>query len=567
MDRVASRAAVVRGAAVGLLLALGVYTAHAFSFRHYVNDDAYITFRYSRFLWQGLGPYYNAGEHVEGYTNFLLMLLMVPVLALGGEAALPTAAKVVGVIGGALSLLLAFWLVLVLKDGRGLSLESVLAGTVAAGLVSVSPAFAVNSVSGLETTLFGACVTAGVFLAALGARRDRWCGSGLAFAAAVLTRPEGPLVFAVHWVVQAASQPAATARLARVLVRPRAWRQMREDGTASRLALDAALVTGVFLVHVAFRRLAYDGEWLPNTYHAKAGGFWAIGAWQYVADGILSPLGGVLGVAAALAGLVLGRALPRRALPAVAVAVAGAALPFVVGTDWMLGQRLLMPFVPLAAVVVAIGWWGLVTWMIAKPAWAGPALGLVVVLLLWFVQSPARAAYLHDTAIRARGYHEGHEELARWLCRDATRPRDTVALMDIGIVGYRCIDRTILDITGLTDRFIAKSPGMFLDKRYDVRYILDRRPSVVIVVLWQPGDPDRPMRSVRLAPWTRVEGLLLESPEFRRWYRSASRPPAPGEPWLDALANGIGAAQVFLHAYPGRYYLLAAFRRIEAPNP
>lgn len=341
---------------------------------------------------------------------------------------------------------------------------------------------------------------------------------------------------------------------------------MREDGTACRLALDAALVTGVFLLQVAFRRLAYDGEWLPNTYYAKAGGFWAISAWRYVADGILSPLGGVLGVAAALAGLALGRTLPRRALPAVAVAVVGAALPFVVGTDWMLGQRLLMPFIPLAAVVVAIGWWGLVAWMIARPAWVGPALGLAVVVLLWFVQSPARAAYLDDTSIRARGYHEGHEELARWLCREATRPRDTVALMDIGIVGYRCIDRTILDITGLTDRFIAKSPGMFLDKRYDVRYILDRRPRVIVVVLWQPGNPDQPMRSFRLRPWTGVEARLLEGEEFRRWYRRASRPPTPGEPWLDALANGIGAAKVFLHTHPHAYYLLAAFRRVDTPD-
>ncbi len=36
--------------------------------------------------------------------------------------------------------------------------------------------------------------------------------------------------------------------------------------------------------------------------------------------------------------------------------------------------------------------------------------------------------------------------------------------MDIGIIGYECIDQRILDITGLTDRYIAQSPGEFLDK-------------------------------------------------------------------------------------------------------
>jgi hypothetical protein len=43
-----------------------VYVAHAAYFRHYVNDDAYITFRYSRFLTLGRGPHFNIGEHVEG---------------------------------------------------------------------------------------------------------------------------------------------------------------------------------------------------------------------------------------------------------------------------------------------------------------------------------------------------------------------------------------------------------------------------------------------------------------------------------------------------------------------
>jgi hypothetical protein len=44
------------------------------------------------------------------------------------------------------------------------------------------------------------------------------------------------------------------------------------------------------------------------------------------------------------------------------------------------------------------------------------------------------------------------------------RPGDTIALMDTGLVGYRCIDRRILDIS-LTDRFIGRSPGEFMAKK------------------------------------------------------------------------------------------------------
>src|SRR5439155_3954388 len=49
-----------------LLLALAL--AHI-RYLWFVCDDAYITFRYASNLAHGLGPVWNAGERVEGYTN------------------------------------------------------------------------------------------------------------------------------------------------------------------------------------------------------------------------------------------------------------------------------------------------------------------------------------------------------------------------------------------------------------------------------------------------------------------------------------------------------------------
>ena len=39
-------------------------------------DDAFITFRYAANWAAGLGPVYNAGEHVEGYSNFLWLCVL-----------------------------------------------------------------------------------------------------------------------------------------------------------------------------------------------------------------------------------------------------------------------------------------------------------------------------------------------------------------------------------------------------------------------------------------------------------------------------------------------------------
>jgi hypothetical protein len=54
--------------------------------------------------------------------------------------------------------------------------------------------------------------------------------------------------------------------------------------------------------------------------------------------------------------------------------------------------------------------------------------------------------------------------------------------------GSAGIDRRIPDITGLTDRHIATSPGRFLLKEYDPAYVLDRRPEWIVVVLTPASD-------------------------------------------------------------------------------
>src|SRR6185503_15249276 len=48
---------------------------------NYLIDDVFISVRYASHLAHGDGLVYNAGERVEGYTNFLWTLLLVPSLA------------------------------------------------------------------------------------------------------------------------------------------------------------------------------------------------------------------------------------------------------------------------------------------------------------------------------------------------------------------------------------------------------------------------------------------------------------------------------------------------------
>src|SRR5690242_3944590 len=68
---VAGRQLEVAGFVVGcVLLLFGAYRVFAF-----VQDDAFITYRYAWNLRHGFGPVFNPGDHTEGYSCPLFMML------------------------------------------------------------------------------------------------------------------------------------------------------------------------------------------------------------------------------------------------------------------------------------------------------------------------------------------------------------------------------------------------------------------------------------------------------------------------------------------------------------
>jgi len=522
------------------LAPLCLYVAHVWLFRHYTVDDAYITFRYSRSLAEGMGPYFNPGEHVEGYTNFLLMLLLAGVAKLAGAAVLPAAAQLLSLVGGALAIVAAYELARrAIQDTD----QAPLAGALAAGLLAAAPSFAVNSASGLETTLYAALVAWGVVLGEAGDRSRVWRGCGIAFAGALLTRPDGALIFAVYW----------SGRLTW------SWTVPQGSGVRRGLYIDVMVVVAVFAAQLLFRHLAYDGELLPNTYYDKSGGLPG-SAWGYIRDGAAAPFGGAVAASlAVMAACWLDRGRLRLMVVA-APAALGVLSPLLIGIDWMPGQRFVAPYLPLLSALVAVGWWRVLGRLRLSRPLAG-VIAVALVALLWLAQAGWRTTLQDYVQLRAAGYRQGHLALARWL-ESQLRPGETVALMDIGIVGYELPDQDILDMSGLTDRTIAKSPGRFLDKRYDPAYVLDRKPRFLVLVFASKTEhPTAVPDSLDLQPGTPIDGRMYAAAGFRQHY--LGRTTEEGEGWLDSVAATLGARRVFLHTLPDQYYFLAVYERHE----
>ena len=237
---------------------------HAWIYR-FLTDDAFISFRYARNLAHGFGLVFNPGfERVEGYTNFLWVLLLAGLNRLGIE---PEAAA------GPLGILftVALWAVVARFALRRVAEPNhAWQALVPLALLALTRSVAVWSTSGLETRCFEFLVVAGVLrlieeLERL-ERGEPWRPlAWLLFALAALTRPDGLLISGA--VLGAGAAYAA-------------WRIPAQLGRFVLRQLPFALVVGA---HALFRR-AYYGDWLPNTYYAKLDGhaWWASG-WRYLA--------------------------------------------------------------------------------------------------------------------------------------------------------------------------------------------------------------------------------------------------------------------------------------------
>jgi hypothetical protein len=448
---------------------------------NYVVDDAFISFRYARNLVEGRGLVYNVGERVEGYTNFLWVLLLSLGSALRADPVIVS--KLVG-LAAAAALVACLAIDVARRLGRPVGF--------AAGLVlAADPSFALWAAAGLETPLF--LLLAYFALRPLVGEAPRLPAvTGLWAGLATLTRPEGALVFA--------------ALLAASLV-------VRAEGSRRRALL---LFAAVVAPHVLFR-IAYYGDLLPNTFYAKTGGgsaVWARGV-RYIGDWLARY--GAGGVALlALAGAASRRAAAPLALLAVFVVYVVA-----VGGDGLAMFRFTLFLSAPLALLAAEGSAG-----IARRLGRGGAL-LAPALLALALALPARNAFAgpyHRFAIDDRARVDLHwVQIGKWLARHSTPGKETVAVPVAGAIAYYG-GLTTIDMLGITDRRIARKKmpsfgsGIAGHEKHDMDYVLSRKPTFFIhypFLIPQPAFTKAQFET----GWNPGLAALVESPAFAAEYR------------------------------------------------
>ncbi|HME42590.1 MAG TPA: hypothetical protein VKF36_05840 [Syntrophorhabdales bacterium] len=212
-------------------------------------DDAMISMRYGRNLAEGLGLVWNAGEHVEGYTNFLWTLWMA-VLHLLPVSDAKTSLLVS--LSSAAALLLN--LIIVMKVADRVSGRSPTVRWLALLLTALFYSLTFWSLRGMEVGILALLISSGVLLVfdmEEGFTLARIIGLCLVLSGLVLVRPDGAV-------------PAF------VLIAFAGWMAKRKDRAKVLICLSATVVL-VLAAHSLFR-LYYYGDLLPNTYYLKMTG-------------------------------------------------------------------------------------------------------------------------------------------------------------------------------------------------------------------------------------------------------------------------------------------------------
>jgi hypothetical protein len=488
----APRSVVVAGVAVAVI---GL-AACQYYYRTFAVDDAFITFRYAENFARGFGVVFNAGERVEGYTNFLWLVILAGLFRAGADTLL--SAKFLGVASG-LALVPITSLLAIRCAGRRNA-----AAVVAPVLLASTPAVAVWSVAGLETTFFAVLVAASVLcFVREGDDPRRFPASAALLVLASMTRPDGVIVAAL----------AGLFALGR-------WRRDR------RYARQSALWLVVFFALAATYmawRWSYFGYPFPNTFYAKTGRgvVQFLGGVLYTTAGIRKH-GGLLFVLIAALPAFYGSARRDRARFLVALVAAWMAYNVYKGHDVLTVFRFFVPILPVLFALAAVALTDLYVLLRAQslPRTAGVALVALFVAGTLAINAVLMVTS-RDPRDQTREYQLQLRLDARFFMPVARRLQElapegaSIALVDAGVIGYYT-GWYVIDRWGLCDEHIAHTEGRGpLGEKFDPDYVLSKKPTFI-----QTKASARSDRSQEYQGNWAGDRELLARPEFRENYVS-----------------------------------------------
>lgn len=407
----------------------------------FTQDDAFITFRYAGNYLNEDGLVFNAGERVEGYTNFLWTIFMI----IGGMYGCDYVAfsQILGVFFGLATIIMTYLITRIILSSEILIWRSVLAGLACLILASIY-SFAYWTISGLESSAFAFSISLVVFSYL---RRSFMLLPALMLT--TLLRPEGILVFVIIVSYE-------------LLQRSRRWHFV------------LFIVSGyiLFLLPYAFFKLLYYDSILPNTFYAKTSF-----TYQQLLDGLKYAglyvwhyWGGGIFLLPAL--ITLWRTGRDIGFLTVTILIYGAYI-ILIGGDVLGVHRFFVPLMPLLIILAVYGVHKISKYRI-----------IVIVILLGLISWQIFIPRLYViTFLRNEKILVSKSQALMKQLKQVDKSNFSLATSTIGAISYELMGHRVVDLLGLTDATIARHPepqieGLettWRERHYNSRYILSNQ--------------------------------------------------------------------------------------------
>ena len=493
--------------AVCLAAILVLLLAHEMYY-DYLSDDAFISFRYVSNFIGGHGLVYNVGERVEGYTNFLWILLLSGTGAAGLDIVL--AARIGGAVFSVATLLLVY------RFSEVYYYEQGYPKLVAPALLACSTPYVVWALSGLESQFFTFLLFAAIFRLVHEVENPaRYPLSAILFAIAGLARPEGVLFFA-------ASLFAMSIEGVR-----------RRRGIVSKHQIGSLLTFAIVYAPYFLWRWNYYGWFLPNTFYVKVGGdyFRYLRGGYYIVK-FVRTFGGPLAFGLPVL-LFLRKELNFNILYHLVIVLAFLVYIVYVGGDGLIASRFFVPILPSICVLVQSALHTL------REAFSNRfdlkranlvSIALALMLLggsLEASMNTHREPYL--SVVDDREVNQNRVRVGQWF-KEYAKPGHTIALYAAGIIPYYS-ELYAIDMLGKTDVHLAHldmpnmGHGRAGHEKTNRDYVISRRPTYIFVNQLTPTRQNQAplglddgttyvFRSIRIGRGVFLQGVELKEADL-----------------------------------------------------
>jgi arabinofuranosyltransferase len=511
-----------------------------------IVDDAYISFRYASNLAAGNGLVYNHGEHVEGYTNFLWVLILGLADRLGFD--IPTAAQFLG-IGVSIACLAVVYCL-----SRTFQVQKKWSSFLAIWFLVLNGSFAFWVTGGLEVPLFTFLLLSASYIYVLSQKKqDRriLITSSVLWGMVYLARPEGALLFLLnilYHIVQI----------------------NRNQKIHSWCDLFDFIFPGSLIIalHLGWR-MDYYGYPFPNTFYAKVGSDFIDQINRgLIYTGDFFKAYGIIFIPVPILYL-LRRSTLKFPLDYLLLLSAGYTTYVVgIGGDSLQSFRFLVPVLPVLYLIAQDSWNQI---FVSPPGFIHRQWPVRLTRILSFIiiglclattlSISKRGVYLLEYAsiggtwvptASNEDINLGWKQAGLWL--KSNTPIDyKIAVQPAGYIPFYS-QRFTLDMLGLSDTHIAHLPiktggGKAGHEKWDGNYILSRQPEIIILGMGVYPAPiqdltDRDKIKQIIQP-RRVDWEIWGNPEFIAWYKPASVL-LPNGKYLDYFIKRDVPVEIFL---------------------